>query len=681
MDARLPEDQAARAGVSDGGSHVPSVTAVTSSDLDADSERASASIDPLVGQVVCERYRVEQLLGQGGMGAVYRAVHVHMRKPVALKILHQQMMYFPEAVARFEREAVAAGRIRHPNVAAATDFGRLDDNSFYLALEFVQGRSLRHVLIEAGRLPARRAVNIARQVGEALAAAHALEIVHRDLKPENIMLQTGGPHEDFIKVLDFGLAKITVDDMPSPDGDAPTQLTKMGAVFGTPTYMSPEQAAGGTVDHRTDLYALGVLLYEMLAGHPPFEAEAIVVLLSKHINEPVPRLPPDVDPRLSRLTLRLLEKSPDKRPQSAREVVNELLATRLSIVPPSLTGGGIASRLPPRLRAVMTTSAEYTARVWSRLVIMAVPVARRAWRFVLVKAPPLAALERPIPLGQRHAPLGLLLVVVVAGMLLLGLGASWLSSPATDGEAEAEATAAAQEELEADEEIVADEPVQTKSTLSEAERLRLADIEALPVYKRKVNDWLALAELNAKAGDWVASTAAYRNAIQLDKSQAKNPKVLAALRAAAEQPKSYEAAINVATTLLGAEGMDLLYDLWMSTRDDRKKRLINDTAYKKLEILRLRRPSEALRVRLELEFAKPGECDAVRKTLERAARYADQRSVPALEALHEQDGCGASKTQDCYACLRGTGLLDAALETAKEQAAPQFGDGKYVPAP
>src|SRR5580692_1688622 len=159
------------------------------------------------GTIIAERYRVDSLLGEGGMGKVYAAEHVHMRKQVAIKVLHPEMSTTPEVVARFEREAVAAGKITHPNVAAATDFGRLADKSFFLVLEYVAGTDLRKA-VGKGALPPERAVHIVRQIAAAVGAAHAAGVVHRDLKPENIMLVERDGDPDFVKVLDFGIAKI-----------------------------------------------------------------------------------------------------------------------------------------------------------------------------------------------------------------------------------------------------------------------------------------------------------------------------------------------------------------------------------------------------------------------------------------------------------------------------------------
>jgi serine/threonine protein kinase len=275
--------------------------------------------DPLVGTTVAGRYRIEGLLGSGGMGAVYRAEHVHMRKTVALKVLHKEFVGVNEVVARFEREAIALGRIEHPNVAPATDFGKLEDGSFYLVLEFVDGKSLRQLIAE-GPIGWERAVVIARQVVSALVAAHAAGIVHRDLKPDNVMLVVQPDGTERVKVLDFGIARVTSSE---PQRDA-THLTKVGAVMGTVAYMSPEQALGEEVDERTDLYALGVILHEMITGRAPFDADTAAQILAKQITETPPPLPPGNPAALGALVRELLQKTRIERPPSARVVLERL---------------------------------------------------------------------------------------------------------------------------------------------------------------------------------------------------------------------------------------------------------------------------------------------------------------------------------------------------------------------
>ena len=295
------------------------------------------------GAIIAERYRINRLLGEGGMGKVYAAEHVHMRKQVAVKVLHPEMSTTPEIVARFEREAVAAGKIAHPNVAAATDFGRLPNGSFFLVLEHVAGTDLRAV-IRKGAVSQERALRIIRQIVAAVAAAHAAGIIHRDLKPENIMLVEREDDPDFVKVLDFGIAKIDVIGIVDPGSDTieplsgSQPLTKMGTVFGTPDYMSPEQALGQTIDARSDLYSIGVMLYELLTGERPFKGGA-VTLMRKHVLEAAPSLPSAVqnaiDPRFDLVIQKLLQKSAPDRYASAIEL-GTVLGELLSQPPPDV---------------------------------------------------------------------------------------------------------------------------------------------------------------------------------------------------------------------------------------------------------------------------------------------------------------------------------------------------------
>ncbi len=625
------------------------------------------------GRVIAGRYRIEQALGTGGMGAVYRATHVHMRKTVALKVLHKSMTRMPEAVARFQREAVAAARIQHPNVASAIDFGRLDDDTYYLSLEFVEGRNLRQVLHRAGgSISVERALSIASQLTAALVAAHSHDIVHRDLKPENIMVQEQGPEPDSIKVLDFGLAKVAFDD--DADGDPATQLTKMGTIFGTPTYMSPEQASAGVVGPSSDLYSLGVLLYEMLDGKPPFAADTVLVLLNKHLNEAPPPLPRHVSPRLARLVMRLLEKKPEARPASAQEVQDELHTLR----------SGLAARAADDAtkfwRAAVHFVAHTWARVYSKLAALGRHVARRfgpvsARTFAALerRIPALAVLRRPLAFGRHRVRLGVLLAG--AGVVLGVMVGAGLLVGAEDAPSVEMAPAAALEAPETND----SQGAVLESPLSSEEADQLTDIEALPVYKRKLADWLSLGALHAKAGDWSKSTSAYRNAIQLDPAQAKDPEVLGAIRIAAEQRTSYEAAITLAMNLLGEPGVDLLFDLWTSLESRRHEAAIRELAEQRLRILRVNHASDALQVRLELEFAKPADCESLQRLLKRATRWADQRSSAALASLRDDALCTRGGSSRCESCAGGADDLQAAIDEANTRSGPTFSEGRYVP--
>jgi serine/threonine-protein kinase len=281
-----------------------------------------------VGALVSGRYRIDAVIGEGGMGAVYRAEHVLMHKPVALKVLHADLSGKEEIRERFEREAMAGAHIDHPNVACATDFGALADGSFFLVMEYIAGKSLRQ-LLDQGRLEPARALRIARGILAGLGAAHAKGVVHRDLKPENVVLVQKDGDPDFVKVLDFGIAKLDPNELSRPSGrpaaaaKAASPLTRAGAIIGTPEYMAPEQALGDPVDRRADLYALGVILYEMLAGSRPFGGGALT-LMRAHALAETPALPPDLDasvgPRVAPILKRAMAKLPVDRYQSAAEL-------------------------------------------------------------------------------------------------------------------------------------------------------------------------------------------------------------------------------------------------------------------------------------------------------------------------------------------------------------------------
>ncbi|MBK7579231.1 MAG: protein kinase [Myxococcales bacterium] len=290
----------------------------------SDAAGGGQSDDPRVGTVLSDRYRLDSLLGEGGMGKVYAAEHVMMRKRLAVKVLHRELTAVPEVVARFEREAMAAANIDHPNVAAATDFGKLADGSVFLVLEFVQGRNLRDEIAK-GPMAIERALSVARQMAAGLTAAHALEIVHRDLKPENVMLIEKGGDPDFAKVLDFGIAKVPIGEVGGDDrGSKP--ITKVGMVFGTPEYMAPEQALGQSVDGRADVYALGVILYEMVAGVRPFSSKSPVGILGQQLSKTPPSIAERVPglfvpPTVEHLVQHMLAREASERVQTASDVV------------------------------------------------------------------------------------------------------------------------------------------------------------------------------------------------------------------------------------------------------------------------------------------------------------------------------------------------------------------------
>ena len=275
------------------------------------------------GDLIDGRYRIISLLGEGGMGAVFLAEHTGLSKEVALKVIHPSFAGDGEIRARFTREAMASARIDHPHVASALDIGTLPEGSAYLVMPLVRGPSLADVL-DRGPMPWPHAVAIAAQIADALDAAHTAGIVHRDLKPDNVVLVPREDGRDHVKVLDFGIAGLSGED---PALGRP--LTRVGVVMGTPGYMSPEQAIGETVDIRTDLYALGVIIWEAIVGRPLFEGNEVTGIVTKQLTTtvtPLRELESAVPPELDALVSSLLARAREERPARAADVRDILVS-------------------------------------------------------------------------------------------------------------------------------------------------------------------------------------------------------------------------------------------------------------------------------------------------------------------------------------------------------------------
>lgn len=281
--------------------------------------------DPLLGRTIANRFVVESKIGAGGMGAVYRARQLGMDRDVAIKVLLHEFATNATIIKRFHMEALAVSRLQHPNTIRIFDFGQTEDKQLFIAMEFLRGRSLEHELRAHKSLAVNKVLHVISQVCGSLSEAHDKGIIHRDLKPDNIFLCPVGKDENYAKVLDFGVAKLKAEDHRQGT------LTQAGMVFGTPKYMSPEQSRSASTDARSDIYALGVIMYEMITGRAPFEADNPLSILIMHVQEPIKPFDvvrPDllIPAALQRTVYRCLEKHPDKRFESVQQLGDELEA-------------------------------------------------------------------------------------------------------------------------------------------------------------------------------------------------------------------------------------------------------------------------------------------------------------------------------------------------------------------
>jgi serine/threonine protein kinase len=351
----------------------------------------------MIGREIAGRYRMLAKLGEGGMGTVFRAEQISLKRTVAVKLLRPDVLGNQLVLRRFNAEAEVVARLSHPNTVNIYDFGQDTDGTLFIAMEYIEGRSLRSVIHQEAPLSPRRALAIAHQVAASLADAHARAIIHRDLKPDNVMLQDRGKDHDIARVLDFGIAKLRDDTRATQ-----MQMTQQGDMLGTPQYMAPEQIRAEAIDGRTDIYALGCLLYEMVTARLPHDAPTVLAMLSKHLLEhPVPpsRRRPELalSPALDALILGAMAKDPAGRP-ATMEVVGEQIAALLAQQPPD-----------PRSRRPVTGSAAVAP---TGMPSSAGPASQpgQGGRAVAIETPaaysahPLSALPAPPAPGPAAAP-------------------------------------------------------------------------------------------------------------------------------------------------------------------------------------------------------------------------------------------------------------------------------------
>jgi serine/threonine-protein kinase len=298
-------------------------------------------VDPWLNRLIDGRYRVLARIGQGGMGLVYKVEHQRMGKIAAMKVLHRELAADKEVVKRFRREAEAVSKLNHPNTVQTFDFGTAD-GAMYLVMEYVRGEDLGTILRRDGPLPFLRAATLLEQVCGALGEAHELGIVHRDLKPENVLVTRTKDGTDHVKVLDFGLAKLS-------EREEAAEVTGRGAIVGTPYYMSPEQIRGESLDHRSDLYSLGAMMYRILTGEPPFQAQTPVGVLTKHLTDEVipPRVRrPDlqIDAKVEAIVLRAMSKKREERYATVDSMREDLARAREELTAAAIAAGQRPSR-------------------------------------------------------------------------------------------------------------------------------------------------------------------------------------------------------------------------------------------------------------------------------------------------------------------------------------------------
>ncbi|HWZ88293.1 MAG TPA: serine/threonine-protein kinase, partial [Polyangiaceae bacterium] len=569
-------------------------------------------VDPRIGTLLADRYRIDALVGEGGMGKVYSAEHVLMRKRLAVKVLHRELTSVPEVVARFEREAMAAANIEHPNVAAATDFGKLPDGAVFLVLEFVSGRSLRDEVAQ-GPFAVDRALHVARQIAAALGAAHLQGIVHRDLKPENVMLVEKGGDPDFVKVLDFGIAKVPLGDLPGHTKQG-NPITKAGMVFGTPEYMAPEQALGQNVDGRADLYALGVILFEMLSGVRPFSSQSSVGILGQQLSKPPPtfleRAPGiAVPPSVEQITHKLLQRESGERFASATDllqVIDALLAplpgrgvyryTLADGSPPSVRGSnpshpaieaplsfdfGQPPILPPLPGSVsspelseMRFSATGVAGQKFGELVQGFERSRKGW-------------PAPVRNAVRHVPTRALLIAgAVVSLVLTVVGISLCvalvhalrgKAPAPSSSSTSSASSGSSASAAPVVSVATQVASASEAEMQDAVKAGMPALEALSAkYPNDPHPVLELARAAVGAREYVRAVGFVGRALNLDPTQSDSKQVASILFQTAQVKPASDASFALLFGPMGSHGPDIAYDLaatevvkpWVRARAD-----------------------------------------------------------------------------------------------------------------
>ena len=582
--------------------------------------------EKLVGETLSEKYRLDEHIGGGGMGEVYRAEHVMMKKTVAVKVLRPEVVHHENVVERFRREAQAAANIDHPNVCGATDFGKTDDGDFYLVMEFLDGETLSERLAREGTVSADEAIAIGDAIAAALERAHELGIVHRDLKPDNVMLLSRPGEDRALKVLDFGVSRVQMaEDTPS--------ITQTGAIFGTPQYMSPEQTSGEEVDLRADLYALGALLYELVAGRPVFQAEESVRVMAAHLEEPV--VPPSqvegaiaIPPDLERVILELLEKDPADRPQSATDVRGRLSQIEVPATAETGTAAGGGKRRDSF--QVQVPTGKWVEQVKDRLDLTTVAA-----------------------IGAFFVACGIL-----AGVILL-----YAVNPAAPRSLEAVHAQLTEQRQsfvdkagigEAVERLEGDTPRRAAEHLTSTPETANGN----PHFE------YLLGNARARSGQWEKALDHYGRAVEKEGDYIVDPTLLSdvvyTLGARDEALAKRAEAILAPHLSRTVVRQALAETTWTANAKRTREEAL--ALLEKHEIL----PELETWRRASVRLRHGDGCDDYEKALEQLVALEDPRALEALRAMEDvpRRGCGALNLRDCYKCVRDD--IDDAIETLEK---------------
>jgi serine/threonine-protein kinase len=576
---------------------------------------------------------------------------------------------------------MAAAHIDHPNVAAATDFGKLEDGSFFLVLEFVEGRGLRDAIAE-GPVELGRALHVGRQIASALGRAHNLGIVHRDLKPENVMLVAREGDPDFVKVLDFGIAKVPIGELV---GDRAVHsgpaLTQLGMVYGTPEYMAPEQALGQEVDARADLYALGAILFEMIAGTRPYEHESKVTLLGMHVTAPIPRMADrapgqNVPPSVEAIVMKLLAKEATARFDDSKALVDaidevvEALSASGRIAEPAMPASRMASpgsrngKIPSNSNLALQPTSLAQPAIDARRARIESLVGRsraaieRALRPVLGRAPSWVTPGRVVATGGVVAALA-----IFGGIAALSHGGAPAATANVAGNGSASPPPRPPDPKTDDLVAAAHAKIEKGDFATAIDAL--SELEKSGPDRADVHELLEHAYTGVRnAKDAMREAGLWLNA---DANAAADAKLEEDVRNGALFKESQDDAFTLLESQMGPRGIDILYDIAYGA-SGRQYPQAAARARHSLESDPIQsRASPALAVLIEFRDAKT--CDAKRSLLDRAREHGDARLLVILQPYTASRGCGFLGQRDCYPCMHKDTALRDAMSAIEERAA------------